>query len=141
VTIGPNTQRQRLLGLDVGERRIGVAVSEGSIAVPLTIITHTNRAADIDRIRALAAERDVAAIVVGLPLDIDGGDTHQSRLTRRFAADLAKATPLPVLFQDERLSTQDVPRAASKGRRREHVDDRAAAVILQRHIDEQGGRS
>ncbi len=137
-----------MLGLDVGGRRIGVAVNEGRLAVPLTIIEHTNRAADIERILALAATERVTAIVVGLPLSMSGADSEQTRLTRKFAADLEAATELPVIWQDERLSTASVAGAAGRAmppRRRgakatrrstkPRIDDLAAAVILQSYID------
>jgi putative Holliday junction resolvase len=134
-----------MLGVDVGERRIGVAVSEGRIAVPLTIIEHTNRAADVARIAALVRERDVRAVVVGLPVSVSGEEHEQARLTRRFGADLAAAIDVPVVYEDELLSSKDAGGAAPKaarpraGTRRTHLDDRAAAVILQRHIDAEYG--
>ncbi len=128
-----------MLGLDVGERRIGVAVNEGRMAVPLAIIEHTNRAADIDRILALAGAERASAIVVGLPLSMSGADSEQTRLTRKFAADLEAATELPVIWQDERLSTASVrladqPRTKTT-RSKPRIDDLAAAVILQSYID------
>lgn len=128
-----------MLGIDVGARRIGVAVSEGRVAVPLEIIEHTNRAADLARIIAIAEREGAAAIVVGLPLTAAGGDSEQTRLTRRFGAQLAGATSIPIAYHDERLSSRDVEdaaRAAGATRRRQrHLDDAAAALILQRYID------
>jgi len=145
----------RLLGVDVGARRIGVAVSEGAIAVPLTIITHTNRVTDLARIVELAERERAAAIVVGLPVSLDGREHEQARLTRRFGEQLAACAPIPVVFHDERYSTitaqaaSDMPGApapARRGRsapprRRKPIDDRAAAVILQSYIDAGKGRS
>jgi len=129
---------QRLLGLDVGERRIGVAVSEGRVAVPLTIIEHTNRAADIARILAIATERDTKAIVVGIPVTTSGDEGEQARLTRRFGDQLASETALRVVYHDELMSTVDAEAALLGLRRRKvHVDDRAAAIILQRYLDSQ----
>jgi len=144
--------RGRLLGLDVGERRIGVAVSEGRVAVPLTIVQHTNRADDIARINEIARSEGARAIVVGLPVSISGEEREQARLTRKFGDDLARAVDVPVIFHDERYSTvaASVPaeellpakpqrrrgRAASPAKRRP-VDDRAAAVILQSYLDAQ----
>jgi putative holliday junction resolvase len=86
-----------LLGLDVGERWIGVAVSEGRIAVPLTIIEHTNRDADIDRIAALVAEREADGVVVGLPVSLSGEEHGQARRTRRFGEALAARLDVPVV--------------------------------------------
>jgi putative Holliday junction resolvase len=125
-----------MLGLDVGERRIGVAVSEGRIAVPLTIVEHTDRAADLARIVDLAGREAATAIVVGLPLAPDGGEGEQARLTRKFGEQLAARTSLPVAYQDERLSSADIS-AARAGRKGKPIDDLAAAAILQRYIDAQ----
>jgi putative Holliday junction resolvase len=125
---------RRMLGIDTGERRIGVAVSEGTIAVPLTIIEHTNRAADLDRIVALADREGVQMIVVGLPLAPDGGEGEQARLARKFGEQLAARQPLPVVYQDERLTSFDAS-GARAGRRNKPIDDLAAAAILQRYID------
>ncbi len=121
-----------MLGLDVGERRIGVAVSEGRIAVPLTIIDHTNRARDIERVAEIAEREGAQAIVVGLPLAPDGGEGEQARLTRRFGEQLAERVPVPIAYQDERLTTTEV--AGQRGRGKP-IDDLAAAAILQRYID------
>jgi putative Holliday junction resolvase len=124
----------RLLGIDTGVRRIGVAVSEGRIAVPLTIVDHTNRARDLERIAALADREGVDAFVVGLPLAPDGGEGEQARLARKFGEQLAQLQSRPVVFQDERLTSFDVA-AARAGRRNKPIDDLAAAAILQRYID------
>jgi putative Holliday junction resolvase len=121
-----------MLGIDFGARRIGVAVSAGSLAVPLVTIEHSNRAADLDRIAAIAASQEATSIVVGLPLAPDGGEGEQARLTRAFGRQLADHVGLPVVYHDERLSSFD---AAPARRRSKPVDDIAAAVILQRYID------
>jgi putative Holliday junction resolvase len=132
----------------VGERRIGVAVSEGTIAVPLAIIQHKNRAADIARVVEIAQREGVAAIVVGLPISLSGEEHAQAKLTRRFGEHLAGLTSVPVVYHDERYSTADAQhaleamrpakpqrRARAPQRRPAHIDDRAAAVILQSYID------
>jgi putative Holliday junction resolvase len=132
----------RLLGVDVGERRIGVAVSEGTIAVPLTIIEHENRANDIARIVEIAQREHVDAIVVGLPISLSGEENEQARITRRFGDQLAAATDIPVIYHDERYSSvhaesapHAIPSTKPARRRKTHLDDRAAAVILQSYID------
>jgi putative Holliday junction resolvase len=142
---GPN---RRLLGVDVGERRIGVAVSEGRIAVPLTIIKHTNRANDVAQLVEIARREGVAAIVVGLPISLSGEEHEQARLTRNVGDALAQASDVPVVYHDERYSSVNAtiasePPASKPGRERrgstrrknQPVDDRAAAVILQSYID------
>lgn len=127
----------RLLGIDTGERRIGVAVSEGRIAVPLTILEHTNRDEDLQRVVALAAREQVDGIVVGLPLAPDGGEGEQARIARKFGEQLAALQSLSVYFQDERLTSFDVA-SARASRRNKPIDDLAAAAILQRYIDASG---
>ena len=155
----------RVLGLDVGARRIGVAVGEGRVAVPLTIIAHESRAADIARIGELAREQGAEAIVVGLPLSMSGEEHAQAARTRAFGEALALGTGIPVVYQDERLSTAQAsraqtgsvaggrrlaprpdgrppgrdPRSVHPARRRgkPRVDDLAAAVILQAYLDAQ----
>jgi putative Holliday junction resolvase len=122
-----------MLGIDVGERRIGVAASEGRIAVPLTIIEHTRREDDLARIAEIAQREAAVAIVVGLPLAPDGGEGEQARLTRKFGEQLASIADVPVIFEDERLTSVDA--AAVRSRRGKPIDDLAAAAILQRHID------
>ncbi len=137
-----------MIGLDVGSRRIGIAVSEGRVAVPFTIIDHESRDADIRRIVEIAREQDATAIVVGLPLTISGEERGQAKRTRAFGVALADVAPVPVLYQDERLSTAQVAGAAGRSdrarnpasvhparRRKVRVDDLAAAVILQSYLD------
>ena len=144
-----------MLGLDVGSRRTGVAVSEGAVAVPLTIIEDERRAAVIARVVALAEEQDARAIVVGLPVSLSGEEHAQAKRTRSFGDALAHVIALPIVYQDEALSSADV--AGSAGRRARprmsaavhparrrgpaRVDDLAAAVILQRYIDEHAGNA
>ena len=123
-----------MLGIDTGERRIGVAVSEGAIAVPLAIVEHTNREADLARIVALLDREGADLIVVGLPLAPDGGEGEQARLARKFGEQLAARQPRPVVYQDERLTSFDAS-AARLGRRNKPIDDLAATAILQRYID------
>jgi putative Holliday junction resolvase len=129
-----------MLGLDIGERRIGVAVSEGSIAVPLTIIEHTNRAADLARIIALVELERAEAVVAGLALAPDGGEGEQARLTRKFGDQLATLLTIPLHYEDERLTSFDVS-SARAGRKNKPIDDLAAAAILQRYLDAHGARS
>ena len=145
MTAKPGERARRMLGLDVGDRRIGVAASEGQLAVPLAIIEHENRAADLERIAAIAHEQEAQAIVVGLPVTMAGVEGEQARKTRRFGDALARRVEVPVIYHDERMSTLQVVGAAGARvtgaggvrRRREkpRVDDLAAAVILQGYLD------
>ena len=135
----------RMLGVDFGAQRIGVAVSEGRIAVPLTIVEHENREQDLERVAVIARERDVAAVVVGMPVLESGEEGEQARRTRRFGEALARRLDVPVVYQDERYSSVRAEAAmadadAARGRATQHgakrgIDDAAAALILQAYID------
>ncbi len=139
----------RLLSLDVGGRRVGVAVSDdtGLIASPLTTIRRTSKAADFDKIARLVQEQRAGALVIGLPLNRDGSAGPQAQRVERYAAALAESLRaqglgLPVIFWDEHLSTQRADEAmivaGRKARdRRDRIDAAAAAVILQDYLDEQ----
>ncbi len=134
-----------MLGVDFGARRIGVAVSEGRVAVPLTIVEHESRERDLERVAAIAREREAGGVVVGLPLLMSGEEGEQARRTRRFGDALARRLDVPVVYQDERFSsvraeeaTADVQAARGRGHRsveRRRIDDAAAAVILQAYLD------
>ena len=140
-----------VLGLDFGERRIGVAASDalGITARPLSVIERESRREDIARIGELASRRKVKVIVVGLPLNMDGSAGPAARRARRFAAALRRELGLEVEEWDERLSTVEAERALvvsdeRRARRREVRDGVAAALILQSYLDarrgtEQGG--
>ena len=136
-----------VVGLDFGERRIGVAVSDprGVAARPLRVIERSatgGLAADIGRIREIVEARKVERLVVGLPLNMDGSAGPAARRARRFANMLRRETGLEVMLQDERLSTTQAERSllfadASRARRRELRDAVAAALILQAYLDSQ----
>lgn len=132
----------RLLGLDLGKKTIGLALSDVSrtVASPLLTIRRTKLAADLERLTALAAEHGVGAFVLGLPVNMDGSEGPRCQATRQFAADLAKVTDLPIALWDERLSTRAAEKAllaanVSRRRRAEVVDKVAATVILQGFLD------
>jgi putative holliday junction resolvase len=131
----------RLMGLDVGTRTIGIALCDAgwTIATPAELLKRAKFAADLARLRDIAAAERVAGIVVGLPLNLDGSDSPRTQSVRAFARNLAPLG-LPVLLWDERWSTQAVTRTlidadASRARRAELVDKMAAAYILQGAID------
>ena len=127
------------MGLDIGERRIGVAIStpEGRLAVPLRIIERQKEPADIEAIAALARAEEATTIVVGYPLSLDGTAGPQARHVEGFARRLKKATELTLEFWDERLTSVQAGRSLTGSRRRGPVDDLAAAIILQGYLDRQ----
>jgi putative Holliday junction resolvase len=138
---------RRLLGLDVGTKTIGLAISDSRrvIATPLETIRRRNFRADMVRLFALIDARAVGGLVVGLPLRLDGGDGPRTQSVRQFARNLLALRDLPVAFWDERLSTAAVTREMiahdmTRRRRAEIVDRVAAAYILQGCLDYLGGR-
>jgi putative Holliday junction resolvase len=128
----------KLLGLDLGTRTIGVALSDGLrySATPLETIRRTKFTADAARLQALIAENAVVGIVLGLPLNMDGSEGPRAQSTRAFARNLARLVEVPIAFWDERLSTSAVTRTlieadVRRDRRAEVVDKLAASYILQ----------
>jgi putative Holliday junction resolvase len=139
---GALPRHQRLLGLDVGEKTIGLALSDPalSVASPVSTIKRTKFTADANALLKLAAERQVGGLVIGLPLNMDGSEGPRCQSVRQFAANLLKLKDLPILFWDERLSTMAVERAmiahdVTRARRDKVVDQAAAAFILQGALD------
>lgn len=134
--------RSRLLGLDVGTKTIGLAISDalGMTATPVETIARTKFTADAATLARIIAERKVGALVIGLPINMDGTEGPRCQSTRQFAANLATKFELPMVFQDERLSTAAVERQmieadVSRRRRSEMIDAAAAAYILQGALD------
>jgi putative Holliday junction resolvase len=136
------TAGMRLLGLDVGTKTIGLALSDTRrvIATPLETIRRRNFRADTARLLALVDEHVVGGLVIGLPLTLGGGDGSRTQSVRQFARNLVALRDLPIAFWDERLSTAAVTREMiahdmSRKRRAEIVDRVAAAYILQGCLD------
>jgi len=135
-TLSPNT---RLLGLDLGEKTIGLALSDTSrsVATPMETLKRVKFSADAAKLDAMIAEHRIGGLVVGLPLNMDGSDGPSAQSARAFARNFAARAPdLPILLWDERLSTAAVTRTlidadASRARRALVVDKMAAAYILQ----------
>ncbi len=132
----------RLLGLDLGTKTIGLALSdvERRIASPLETIRRVKFTLDARLMLAIAEKHAVAALVIGLPLNMDGTEGPRAQSTRAFVRNLLPLCDLPVVFQDERMSTQAVTRTllsadTSRARRAELVDKMAAAYILQGALD------
>lgn len=134
--------RARLFGLDVGEKTIGIAVSdpELKVATPVETIRRGKFSADAERLRRLMKERNVGGIVLGLPVNMDGSEGRRCQSVRQFAANLLARFDIPIVLWDERLSTAAVTRTLldadlSRKRRAEVVDKMAAAYILQGALD------
>jgi len=135
-------KRGALLGLDLGSKTIGVAVSDPDrkLATGVTTIARKNFTTDSARLLALAGERAVIGFVLGLPVNMDGSEGPRAQSTRAFARNLAKLTELPIGLWDERLSTAAVEREliaadVSRKRRAAVIDQHAAAYILQGALD------
>jgi putative Holliday junction resolvase len=135
--------RTPLAGLDLGEKTIGVAVSdrERMIASPLELIRKSRFTDDAERLFALMASRGAEGIVIGLPINMDGSEGPRCQSARAFARNLLRLKELPIAFWDERLSTVAAQRMLtgeadlSRARRAELVDKTAAAWILQGALD------
>lgn len=132
----------RIMGLDLGTKTIGVAVSDGMrySATPLETIKRTKFTADAIRLDELIAQNAIVAIILGLPLNMDGSEGPRVQSTRAFARSLAQRITLPIAFWDERLSTSAVTRMMidadlRRDRRAEVVDKLAASYILQGALD------
>ncbi len=137
-----------LLGLDVGEKTIGVAVCDPArqVATPVETIRRKKFTPDAARLAELARERNAAGLVLGLPLNMDGSEGPRAQSVRAFARNLARILPLPVAFWDERLSTAAMERElialdTSRAKRAEKIDEMAATFILQGAIDRIRGLS
>ena len=134
----------RIMGVDFGDSRIGIALSDPLriMATPLTIITRTDVAMDINAIVDIIRQNKVGRIVLGLPISMDGSFGPQAEKVRGFAAELGKQTDIPIDFQDERLSTvvaKHLVREARKTDRKTRYDAAAAALILQGYLDDIAG--
>jgi putative pre-16S rRNA nuclease len=131
-----------ILGLDVGTKTIGLAISDvtRTVATPLRTLRRTKFTADAAALLALAAEREARGFIIGLPINLNGTEGPRAQSCRAFARNLGVLTPLPIAFWDERLSTAAAERAliaadASRKRRAEVIDAVAAGFILQGALD------
>jgi putative Holliday junction resolvase len=136
----------RVLGIDLGSRRIGLAVSDGLglTAQPRATVERHGGVRDIEAIAAAVKESGAERIVLGLPIDPEGGEGPAARRAREFGAKLAAVLHLPVDLIDESFSTVEAEAVllaadVSRGKRKQVVDKLAAAVILQRWLDQQRG--
>jgi putative holliday junction resolvase len=134
--------RSRLLGLDLGEKTIGLALSDSSriVATPLNTLKRQKFTKDAAALIAIIEAEEVGGLVLGLPINMDGTEGPRCQSTRQFAANLLEKCDIPIALWDERLSTAAVTRTlleadASRKRRSEVVDKMAAAYILQGLLD------
>jgi putative Holliday junction resolvase len=136
----------RILALDVGERRVGVAISDptGALARPLQVLERGSREEDFATIADLVAEHDVGLVVVGMPFSLDGTEGPQARRIASYAEGMADHLPIEVILWDERFTTAEAEEIlrqsrSEKKRRRARssgeLDAIAAAVILQSYLD------
>lgn len=131
-----------LIGLDLGEKTIGVAVSDriGAVATPLETIRRRKFTLDAERLLQIIADRQIGGILLGLPRNMDGSEGPRCQKTRAFARNLSRLSDLPIGFWDERLSTVAAEKAlleadTTRKRRAEVIDHVAASYILQGALD------
>lgn len=136
----------RLLGLDLGTRTIGLALSDVTrmIGSPMETIRRTKFKADAARLLEIVAEHTIAGLVLGFPVNLDGSEGPRAQATRAFARNVNRLTDVPVLMLDERLTTAAAERMlieadTSRSRRAEVIDKVAATIILQGALDRMNG--
>lgn len=134
----------RVLGVDVGEKRIGIALSDptGTIATPYKVIQHINRLIDTASIAQIASDFQVVKIVVGIPRNEANSESPHIRHIQKFTTALKTQTSIPIITWDESFSTNNAQEArrimgVSKKDRSGHLDDLAAAIILQTYLESQ----
>lgn len=134
--------KPRIIGLDIGDRRIGVAISDPLriTAAGLETIERTNVRADVQKVRDIALRHGAVQIVVGLPQNMDGSMGEQSEKVKSFARKLAREINIPIVYEDERLTTISAIRTLTiqgvkTGHNKALVDQQAAAIILQKFLD------
>lgn len=136
----------RLLGIDYGERRIGLAISDitGTIATPLEVVPGNDPPQAAKQIAGIAEAREVSRIIIGLPMRMDGSHGPAAEKAKSFADLVRKQTDIPIAFWDERFSTLTAEQALIEGgarrdKRKQVVDKLAAQIILQHYLDAQPG--
>jgi putative holliday junction resolvase len=136
------SQKPRILGLDIGDRRIGVAISDplGITAAGIECIERKNMQTDLYAVKNTAERHGAVEIVVGLPQNMDGSIGEQAEKVKSFARKLARVSGLPVVYEDERLTTISAIRTLTlqgvkTGHRKDLVDMQSAAIILQKFLD------
>ena len=132
----------RILAIDLGEKRIGLAVSDPHrmVAKSFGVIKRKSRREDFERYATVIAEQSVSLVVMGLPLMLDGSDSDQTRWVRHYSAELQKNIPVPLTLHDETYSSKQAEesmrtRNMTRKKRKASVDAVAAAFILQSYLD------
>jgi putative pre-16S rRNA nuclease len=143
-----DTNSRRILAIDYGRRKIGLAISDelGITARPLVTILRVNRPTDLRRLARICLEHSVGRIIVGHPLHLSGGAGEMAAEAERFAARLRKETGIETELVDERLTSWEAERAmaespSSRRRKRQALDDIAAAVLLREYLDRRNSRA
>jgi len=138
----------RILGLDVGERRIGVAVADERVrvALPVAVVERRELPTDLDAIARLVQEQGAEAVVIGLPISLNGSLGPQAQAVKAFGQEVSDRLSLPIEYWDERLSSVEAQRrlasAGHRGRKaKARRDAAAAAIVLQSYLDAQAGSS
>jgi putative Holliday junction resolvase len=131
----------RIMGLDIGDSRVGVALSDplGILASPLMIIHRADEAAAMKKIADIVREKGVGKVIAGLPLNMDGSRGEQAEKTASFVAELSRHIRVPIEYRDERLSTinaRELIQAVRKTNRATRYDAAAAALILQTYLED-----
>ena len=136
-------KNERILALDLGKKRIGLAISDelGFTAQGLETIERQGRRDDIETLRRLVAERGVTKFLLGDPLHMSGDASRQGDYTREFASELERKTGLPIEFRDERWTSREAERTirgegVANGRRKPTIDKLSAVILLQSYLDE-----
>jgi len=135
-------ENMRVMALDVGDKTIGIAISDAMLltAQPRPTIRRKSLQSDVENLRLLAAENEVHEIVIGQPLHMDGRESPQSQKVARFAEEVRKVLDLPIVFWDERLTSFEAEQHLEQmglnwRQRRDQVDKIAAMIILQNYLD------
>ena len=131
----------RILGIDYGDSRVGLALSDPTktIASPYQTISNEGEERLLQKLKNIIAEKDIECLVLGLPIGLNGKDTQQTKKVRKFAVAI-QVIELPIFLQDERLSSQSAAKSLRKqniktGHNKHLVDERAAAIFLQQYLD------
>ncbi len=132
----------RLLGLDVGSKTIGTAISDKKLvmATPIDLINRKNIRSDINHLTRITEHREVGGIIIGLPLNMNGSEGPMCQSIRQFASNISPSFDLPIFFWDERLSSSAVEKQMisidmSRNKRKKNLDKEAASFILQGALD------